>query len=189
MRCKSNNKARACADVRAAATRWNNLDESIRVTVDIAAGTRVMSPNERAALALVLALSVSSFDGRAAAHDGPHDGPTTASFKVTKSGVVTLGEDVKLGNIVVRKGRYQFAHDVDGELHLVRLTRMAAKSQADAIIYETTTRVIPTRQVRRASLLRAQEAADHADHSLYISLIEIQGETGDHIPVPRLGTY
>jgi hypothetical protein len=146
-----------------------------------------MRVNGREALLATALATLSAFGvgSSIAAHDGPHEGPTTASFKVAASGNVNFGEDVRVGNVLVRKGKYHFAHRVDGELHIVTLTRIADKSLSDAVIYESDTRVVPGRQARKASVLRASEAADH---SLHISVIEIQGEAGDHIPMRRLGT-
>ncbi|HEY5619833.1 MAG TPA: hypothetical protein VIK60_17965 [Vicinamibacterales bacterium] len=134
---------------------------------------------------LAAALAAFALARPIAAHDGPHEGPTTASFNVGKNGDVNFREDLKIGNLLVRKGRYQFGHRVDDEFHIVTLTRIGANNLADAAIYEANTRVVPGRQARKASVVRAKEAADH---SLHISIIEIQGEAGDHIPLSPLRT-
>ena len=129
-----------------------------------------------AALATVALLAL---DQSLTAHDGPHGGPTTASFRVGGDGGVNFREDVTLANSLVRRGKYRFTHRIDGDIHVITLTRMAARNSPDTAVYEVSTTVMAGRQPRKASLLRAKETADH---SLYISVIEIAGEAGDHLP-------
>ena len=73
------------------------------------------------------------------AHDGPHDGPTTASFRVGKDGGINFREDVRLADTLVPKGKYRFTHRIDGDVHVITLTRIAARNLVDTAVYEVST--------------------------------------------------
>jgi hypothetical protein len=135
--------------------------------------------------ALIAAPVVLVLNGPLTAHDGPHDGPTTASFRVGRDGGINFREDVRLANTLVPKGKYRFGHRIDGDVHIITLTRIATRSWVDIAVYEVSTTLIAGRQPQKGSLLRAKEAADH---SLHISVIEIAGEAADHLPRTQLGT-
>jgi hypothetical protein len=141
-----------------------------------------MPMNRRAAL--LAAAGVLALSGALPAHDGPHGGPTTASFRVGGDGGVNVREDVTLGDTRVPKSKYRFAHRIEGDAHIITLTRIATRSSVETV-YEVGTALIAGRQPRKGSLLHAKEAADH---SLHISVIEIAGEAADHLPRTRHGT-
>lgn len=135
--------------------------------------------------AVLATAALLALDQPLSAHDGPHDGPTTASFRVGKDGGINFREDVRLADTLVPKGKYRFTHRIEGDVHVITLTRIAARNLVDTTVYEVNTTLMAGRQPRKGSLLRAKEAADH---SLHISVIELAGEAGDHLPRAQLGT-
>lgn len=122
---------------------------------------------------------------KVAAHDGPHGGPDEATFKVGKNGDVKIGEDITVGPVLVKRGKYRFEHRVEGERHTVRLTRLESKA-AEELTYELPMRLIPSRQASKRTAVFAKELADQ---SLAMTAVEVAGESVEHVPdIPALAT-
>jgi hypothetical protein len=114
----------------------------------------------------------------AAVHDGNHAaGPGDKIFKVGKNGDVKIGNDVKIGEILVKKGKYLFEHRVDGGQHIVVLTSIDNKNSSEAVVHEIRTRLITSRDPVKKSALFAEE---QRDRSYRVTVIQIAGENGDH---------
>jgi hypothetical protein len=112
-------------------------------------------------------------------HDGPHDGPTGRTFTVGKNGDVNIREDVKVGADILRKGKYQFEHRVDGDRHLIVLTGIV-KKDAVAPIYEIPTMTMKSREAAKRSVFVAKELLDH---SLQVGVVHVAGEALEHVPI------
>lgn len=114
---------------------------------------------------------------RSAAHDGPHGGPGEATFKVGKNGDVKIGEDVKAGPVLVKRGKYRFEHRIEGDRHTVWLTKLDIKAAGEST-YELPMRLIPSREAGKRT---AVHAAELTDHSLAMIAIEVAGENVAHV--------
>jgi hypothetical protein len=116
----------------------------------------------------------------AMAHDGPHAaGPNDQVFKISKTGEVKIGTDVRIGQALVKKGKYLAVHRVDGDSHVLALTTADAKKEIDVVTHEIRMRLIPSRDPVKASALFAEE---QRDRSLRVVAVQIAGEPGDHVP-------
>lgn len=133
----------------------------------------------RIATLMTLVTVLASAAPVAALHDGHDEGPTGQVFKVGKSGDVKIGNDVRIGDILVKKGKYLVAHRVHGDTHILVLTAIAQKDGSESPAYEIRMRLVPSRNPVKASALFAQE---QRDHSYRVTNVQIAGENGDHIP-------
>lgn len=115
----------------------------------------------------------------AAVHDGHDEGPTEYVFTIGKNGDVKIGSDVKIGDALVKKGKYLVAHRVEGDSHILVLTGIDGKKTDVAPVHEILMRLIPARNPVKKSAMSAKEQSDH----LYrVTIVQIAGENGDHIP-------
>lgn len=110
-------------------------------------------------------------------HDG-HEGPTGRTFTIGKKSDVNIREDVKVGNEILKRGKYLFDHRVVGEDHVVVLTGIV-KKDALPVVYQIPTRTIAARETAKRSVFVARELADH---SLLVGVIQVAGEAVEHVP-------
>ncbi len=129
-----------------------------------------------AGVSLVLALLVVP---AVSAHDGHDDGPSEQTFKIGKNGEVKFGEDVKMGDLLVRKGRYVLEHRLDGDRHLFILTSAERVEARAAAVYEVPTEVLVSKVPVKKS---AVYAAERDNHLLQVTVVQIAGENVDHLP-------
>lgn len=115
----------------------------------------------------------------AAAHDGPHGAESDVVFQVGKNGEVKIGADLQVGGTLIKKGKYVFAHRIDGDVHIVVLTGVAGKDTPVAPVHEIRTKLVPSRDRVKGSALFTHE--EH-DLSYRITTIKVAGESGDHLP-------
>lgn len=114
------------------------------------------------------------------AHDG-HDDVTEQTFKVGNKGEVRFSEDMKMGDILVKKGRYVLEHRIDGNRHVLVL-RDALRSEAGAgPAYEMPTEVLSSKLPVKKSAIYASER----DNLLQVTVVQILGENIDHLPIGR----
>jgi hypothetical protein len=128
--------------------------------------------------AAVLLLALGSRAG--AAHDGDHFGPDGEAFTVGRNGDVKIGEDVVIGAVLVRKGKYILQHRLDRDAHILLLTSVADKSGVTRL-HEISMRLIPSPDVPKKSALFAERLKDR---SYRVTVVQIAGEGGDHVPEP-----
>jgi len=112
------------------------------------------------------------------AHDG-HDDVTEAVFRVDKDSHVKIGENLKAGTIVVKKGRYAMAHRVESGGHVTSLTSIDTKPGAEPTRYDVLTDVWPSRTPVTKTAIYAKELQDT---TLQITVIQFAGENNDHMP-------
>jgi hypothetical protein len=129
-----------------------------------------------ASVSLVLALLVVS---GISAHDGHDDGLTEQTFKIGKNGEVKFGEDVTIGDLLVKKGRYLLEHRLDGERHLFMLTSAERAEAKAAPVYEVPTEVLVSKVPVKKS---AVYAAERDNHMLQVTVVQIAGENVNHLP-------
>ena len=127
-----------------------------------------------AAMVFVLAFGLSGV-----AHDGPHVGPDGEVFNVGKNGDVKIGMDVVIGDVLVKKGKYRFEHRVDGDAHILVLTGLEPKSGIEVPVHAIHMRFFVSKDPVRKSALFAERLRDR---SYRVNVIQIAGESGDHIP-------
>lgn len=119
----------------------------------------------------------------AARHDGPHAGPDDEVFNVGKNGGVKIGMDVAIGSVLLKKGKYAVAHRVEGDAHILVLTGLDNKTETQ--VHEIPLRLIPSRDpVKKSALFAVRQR----DRSYRVSVVQIAGESGDHIPGPVTGS-
>lgn len=112
-------------------------------------------------------------------HDGPHTGPDGEVFTVGKNGDVRFGMDVVIGGALVKKGKYQFEHQLDGTAHVLVLTGLDAKTGNEAPTYRIRTRLLPSRDPVKRSAIFAERLRDR---SFRVTVVQIANEPGDHLP-------
>ena len=134
---------------------------------------RIVSPT--AVVVFCLAFELSG----AALHDGPHVGPDGEVFNVGKNGDVKIDTDVAIGETLVKKGKYLFEHRVDGDAHILVLTGLETKNGGEAPVHQIRMRLLPSRDHVKKSALFAERLRDR---SYRVSLVQIAGEAGDHVP-------
>ena len=117
--------------------------------------------------------------GKVAAHDGPHGGPGQVTYRVGKNGEINLREDLKFGTVLVKKGKYIFEHQLDGDRHLVVLTEVARKDGESPVPYQLPMRLMPAQKAANRTSLYAREGADR---SLFVTMVEVAGEASEHLP-------
>jgi hypothetical protein len=137
-----------------------------------------MTRNATVAAALVMIVATAPI----AADEGPHGGPAEATFKVGKNGDVKIGEDLKVGDVVVKRGKYKFEHRIEADQHTVVLTRIEARDAAESW-YEIPMRLVAARGVPKRTVVYAEELPDH---SLILTLVEVAGENGNHVPETQI---
>lgn len=120
-----------------------------------------------------------------ALHDGPHVGPDGEVFNVGKNRDVKIGMDVVIGDVLVKKGKYLFEHRVDGDTHVLVLTGLEDKNGAEPPVHQIPMRFITSRDVVKKSALFAERLRDR---SYRVSVIQIAGESGDHMPAAASGS-
>ena len=133
--------------------------------------------NRTAAWIALAALSAATAVWAHEGHDG-HEGPTGRTFTVGKNGDVNIREDVKVGDDILKRGKYVFEHHIDGDRHVIVLTGVV-KNGAVSPVYEIPTRVIVGRETARRSAFVARELADH---SLRVGMVHVAGEAVEHVP-------
>lgn len=126
-----------------------------------------------------LATAVLLHSGVITAHPEDED-PSDEIFTVGKTGEVKIGHDVSAGSVLVKRGKYLFEHRVDGERHIIVLTGVG--KDASERLYEIPMRLFASAKVAKRSALIARESKDHTVH---ITLVQVAGEGGDHIPEPQ----
>ena len=104
-----------------------------------------------------------------------HDDPNAQVFNVGKNGEVKI-DDVTVGAIQVKKGKYLFEHRVDAERHIIVLTGLGKDAERT---YEIPMRVYASTEVPKRSALIAKETKNH---TLEVTVIDVAGEAGDHLP-------
>lgn len=114
------------------------------------------------------------------AHDGhDEDIPRDDVFKIGKSGEVKFGGDVRVGDTLVKKGKYVIAHRVDGDTHVLTLEPFGPTTPSEAFVYEIRTRWFPSQDPVKASAIVAEQLRDR---SFRVKTVQIAGEAGDHVP-------
>ena len=133
----------------------------------------MVAPVGRWLVAITLALSAT-----VGAHDGPHEpGPDDELFKVSKAGEVKLKVDVVMAGVPVPKGNYLLEHRVEGARHLLLLSRRRGNDPAE--VFTVPTRLFAGTESARGSWLLAERLKDG---SYRLSVGQIAGESGDHVP-------
>lgn len=125
-------------------------------------------------MAAFAAASLLQAGAELAAHPEDED-PSAHVFSVNKSGEVKIGEDVAVGTIRVKKGRYRFEHRVEADTHTIVLTGLGKDAERT---YEIPMRFFPSPTMAKRSALIAKETNDH---SLEVTVVEVAGEAGDHL--------
>ena len=115
-----------------------------------------------------------------AAHDG-HDEDVTRDdvFRIGKGGEVKFGGDVRVGDTLVKKGKYVIAHRIDGDSHVLTLEPFGPKTPSAAFVYEIRTRWFPSQDPVKASAIVAEQLRDR---SFRVKTVQIAGEARDHVP-------
>jgi hypothetical protein len=131
-----------------------------------------MRPAFAAALGVV-AVTVAAVS----AHDGPHTGPTDQTYKVAKDGRVKVSEDLTVGETIVKRGTYMFAHRIDEQQHVVTLTPADVDAAKQGGI-ELRMRLLPSRTMVRRTAILAREAGSR---SLTMTTVQVAGEDGEHV--------
>jgi hypothetical protein len=139
---------------------------------------RMLSPTAVVVFFLAFGLSGAAF------HDGPHVGPDGEVFNVGKNRDVKIGMDVVIGDVLVKKGKYLFEHRLDGNTHVLVLTGLQPKNGAEAPIHQIQMRFISSKDAVKKSALFAER---QRDRSYRVSVIQITGESGDHMPAAAGG--
>lgn len=113
-------------------------------------------------------------------HDGDHgEGPTDRTFRVSKTGEVIIGTNVKIGNLLVRRGKYMLTHRADGDRHVFVLAEVDKRKAAlELSSIEFGSRFLSNSEQVKNSLLVAKE---QRDRSYEVVKIQIAGENGDHV--------
>ena len=112
------------------------------------------------------------------AHEGHDDGPTEQTFKIAANGEVKFGEDVRFGDVLIKKGKYVLEHRIDGERHLIVLSAVT-KAGATVATYSTVTETLAAKVPVKKSALYAAEGKDRV---LRVTVVQIAGENLDHLP-------
>ena len=113
----------------------------------------------------------------AAFHPG-HDEHPEVVYTVDKNGQVKIGMDVRIAGAIVKKGKYELTHRVDGDQHVVVLTGQPNKETTMGVVHEIRTTWLPSRdRVRQSALF----AYDQPDAVYEVTKIQIAGENGDHV--------
>lgn len=112
----------------------------------------------------------------AAFHPG-HDEHVEVVYAVDKNGQVKIDGDVRIAGVIVKKGKYELTHRVEGYQHVVVLTGQPNK-ETTRVVHEIRTTWIPSRdRVRKSALF----AYDQPDAVYEVTKIQIAGENGDHV--------
>lgn len=128
-----------------------------------------------AALGIVASLILSS---PVLAHEGHDDGPTEQTFKIAANGEVKFGEDVRFGDILIKKGKYVLEHRIDGERHVIVLSA-TTKAGTSAAMYTAATETLAAKVTVKKSAVYATEGKDRI---LRVTVVQIVGENLDHLP-------
>ena len=90
-----------------------------------------------------------------------------------------MGGEVRIGNALVKKGKYLAVHRVDGDTHVLALTTADKKNEINVVTHEIRMQLIPSKDPVKTSALFAEE---QRDRSLRVVAVQIAGEPGDHVP-------
>jgi len=133
----------------------------------------------------VFLVFVSSIAG-APMHDGDHGGGLIdRTFKIGKTGEVNVGRDVKIGNQLVKRGKYMLVHRAKEQRHVFVLTEINKKKDPSQLTtIEIDGRFVPSSASVKKSAITAKE---QRDHSYQVTTIQMAGENGDHVFVTNIG--
>lgn len=112
-------------------------------------------------------------------HDGPHVGPDDEVFNVGKNGDVKIAMDVLIGDVLVKKGKYRLEHHVEPDTHILVLTGLDNKNRTEAPVHQIRMRWISSKDAVKKSALFAERQRDRSHR---VTVIQIAGESGDHVP-------
>lgn len=115
----------------------------------------------------------------AALHPGHDEGYAEFVYTVDKKGEIRIGGDVKAGAAVIRKGKYSFAHRIDAGSHIVTLVGLSSKGVTSGSAHEIRTRLTPSHDRVKKSVLVTREQPDGSYH---VAAIQVVGEDDDHVP-------
>lgn len=137
-------------------------------------------------VAIILSVVLAGSGTLRAFHDGDHgEGPTDRIFRVSKTGEVIIGTNVKIGNLLVRRGKYLLTHRADGDRHVFVLAEVDKRKAAPVLSsIEFASRFLSNAEQVKNSLLVAKE---QRDRSFEVVKIQIAGENGDHVLSTSLG--
>ena len=121
-----------------------------------------------------------------ALHDGDHGGGLIdRTFKIGKAGDVNIGRDVKIGNYLVKRGKYTVVHRAEEQRHVFVLTEINKKKDPSQLTtVEIDGRFVPSIASVKKSVITAKE---QRDHSYQVTTIQMVGENGDHVFVTNIG--
>lgn len=121
-----------------------------------------------------------------ALHDGDHGGGLIdRTFKIGKAGDVDIGRDVKIGNYLVKRGKYTVVHRAEEQRHVFVLTEINKKKDPSQLTtVEIDGRFVPSIASVKKSVITAKE---QRDHSYQVTTIQMVGENGDHVFVTNIG--
>ena len=132
-----------------------------------------------AAVGLFTGLCLAFGSAVSARHDGPHGGPDDEVWNINKNGEVKMALDAVIGGVVVRKGKYAVEHQVQDDAHTLVLTNLDRRAGESRMILEVPLRFIPSQDpVKRSALFVNRQA----DRSWRVDVVQIAGESGDHVP-------
>ena len=122
----------------------------------------------------------------AAFHEGDHgEGPMDRTFKIDKTGAVNIGADVKIGRLVVKKGKYMLVHRTEEQRHVFVLTEINKKKEPGQLTaIQIDGRFFPMPAAVKRSAITAKE---QRDHRYEVTTIQIVGENGDHVFAANAG--
>ena len=135
--------------------------------------------NKQSVVAVVLSVGLVA---GLSAHDDPHTGRTDATFKVGKNRQVKIGEDLKVGALVVKKGTYLFDHRVEDGRHVIMLTKV--DKAAEHSPFELRMRLVLTNSPMKRTAILAHEPERGP---LEMTTVEVVGELGEHVLEPASG--
>lgn len=117
----------------------------------------------------------------AAPHDGPHEpAPTDRVFTVDKNGKVHVKHDVRIGQSVLKKGKYWVQHQVERDAHAFVFTEIPESTNGGTsrpiVLQVTSKHVLRGEKTRRTTVLAVEEK----DRSYTVAKIAVAGENMDH---------
>lgn len=116
--------------------------------------------------------------GLAAPHDGPHgeEGPTEWVLKVGKTGEVNIKSDVRIGGSILKRGKYLFQHEVEGEDHVFLFTEITKNRKTETL--EPTVMRIKSKQALPGGKTSSSRllAKEEKDRTYRVMVIEVANE-------------
>ena len=113
-------------------------------------------------------------------HDGDHsDWATHRTFKVSKTGEVNFATDVKIGNRIVKRGKYILDHRPENVRHVFIFSEInKKKGSSELAVIELNSRFVGgSERVKNSAIMVTMQH----DHSYAVQKIQIAGENGDHL--------